>query len=360
MLSLPLMANHTLYMQRCLQLAAEGAGTTAPNPMVGAVLVYEGRIIGEGYHRQYGFAHAEVNCINSVAAEDEHLIPSSTIYVSLEPCAHFGKTPPCADLIIQKKIPRVVVGCRDPFKEVDGKGIEKLLNAGVEVITGVLEEECRLLNQRFFTFYTQQRPYVLLKWAQTAEGNMAYPHNVDANAAEAQRLFITNPVTNKLVHKWRSHEAGILVGTNTALLDDPALDNRLWYGPGPVRMVVDMPLKLPQTLKLFNGQRKTIVFNSIKEEEAGNIVYCKVNSNDNLVEQILNTCHRLRILSLMVEGGPALLNSFIDAGRWDEARVITNDTLFIGEGLPAPRLRGYRFSHSEKIFSDKIDYFLPA
>lgn len=354
------MANHTLYMQRCLQLAAEGAGSTAPNPMVGAVLVYEGRIIGEGYHRQYGFAHAEVNCINSVAGEDKHLIPLSTIYVSLEPCAHFGKTPPCADLIIQKKIPVVVVGCRDPFKEVDGKGIEKLLNAGVEVITGVLEEECRQLNQRFFTFYTQQRPYVLLKWAQTADGKMAYPHHVDTAAAEPQRLFITNPITNKLVHKWRSHEAGILVGTNTALLDDPALDNRLWCGPGPVRMVVDMPLKLPHTLKLFNGQRKTIVFNGMKEEDAGNIVYCKVNENDNLVEQILNACHRQRILSLMVEGGPVLLQSFIDAGSWDEARVITNETLFIGEGLPAPKLRGYRFSHSEKILSDKIDYFLPA
>jgi len=318
--------------------------------MVGAVLVHEDRIIGEGYHRHYGEPHAEVNCINGVSKEDKHLIPSSTMYVSLEPCAHWGKTPPCADLIIQKQIPKVIVGCRDPFKEVDGKGIEKLLNAGVEVIIGILENECKYLNKRFFTFYTKHRPYILLKWAQTADGKIA--------AHSADRLFITNAITNKLVHKWRSEEAGILVGTKTALLDDPALDNRLWTGPSPLRLVVDMDLSLPTGLRLFNHDHKTIVFNTVKHEEDGNILYYQVTEDVNLMHQILNACQQNRILSIMVEGGAKLLQSFIDEARWDEARVITNETLFVGEGLPAPRLTHNHFSGSEKILTDRIDYFL--
>jgi diaminohydroxyphosphoribosylaminopyrimidine deaminase/5-amino-6-(5-phosphoribosylamino)uracil reductase len=338
-----------LYMRRCLQLAALGAGSTAPNPMVGSVLVHSGRIIGEGYHRQYGQAHAEVNCINSVADEDRHLIPSSTIYVSLEPCAHYGKTPPCADLIIRQKIPKVVVGCRDPFKEVDGTGIEKLQKAGIEVITGVLEDECKALNKRFFTFYTQHRPYILLKWAQTADGKIAY--------LSPDRLLITNPITNKLAHKWRGQEAGILVGTNTALLDDPALDNRLWAGPSPVRMVVDMDLSLPPRLRLFNHQHKTIVFNTIKHGEDDNILYYQVTDDVSLVHQILNACYQERILSVMVEGGAKLLQSFIDEGLWDEARVITNETLFIGEGMPAPKLTDFRYSHGEHVLNDRVDNF---
>ena len=346
---LALMNDDELYMRRCLQLAALGAGNTAPNPMVGAVLVHEGRIIAEGYHQQYGYAHAEVNCINSVAEEDKHLIPSSTIYVSLEPCAHHGKTPPCADLIIKHQIPKVVVGCRDPFKEVNGKGIEKLLHAGVEVVTGVLEHECKNINKRFFTFYTKHRPYILLKWAQTGDCKMA--------GYSSERLLITNPITNKLVHKWRSEEAGILVGTTTALLDDPALDNRLWAGKNPIRLVVDMDLSLPATLQLFNGKHKTIVFNTIKHEEVGNILYYQVTHDVSLVHQILNACYQQRILSVMVEGGARLLQSFIDEGLWDEGRVITNETLFIGEGLPAPQLKHNRFSHSEKILTDRIDYF---
>jgi diaminohydroxyphosphoribosylaminopyrimidine deaminase/5-amino-6-(5-phosphoribosylamino)uracil reductase len=343
------MNDDELYMRRCLQLAALGAGNTAPNPMVGAVLVHEGRIIGEGYHQQYGHAHAEVNCINSVAEEDKHLISSSTIYVSLEPCAHHGKTPPCADLIIKNQIPKVVVGSRDPFKEVNGKGIEKLLDAGIDVTTGVLEQDCKNLNKRFFTFYTKHRPYILLKWAQTADGKMA--------GLPTERLFITNPITNKLVHKWRSEEAGILVGTNTALLDDPALDNRLWAGPSPTRLVVDMDLSLPPTLQLFNGKHKTIVFNIVKHEEVGNILYYQVTHDVSLVQQILNACYQHRILSVMVEGGARLLQSFIDEGLWDEARVITNETLFIGEGLPAPQLTHSRFSHDERVLTDRVDYF---
>ena len=246
-------------MSRCIELAKLGAGFTAPNPMVGAVLVYDNRIIGEGYHRHYGHAHAEVNCIASVKKEDEPFIRQSVLYVSLEPCAHHGKTPPCADLIIEKKIPMVVVGSRDPFKEVDGKGIEKLQAAGVEVQEDVLEKECIDLNKRFFTFHTWRRPYIILKWAQSDDGKIAKTGH--------SRVLISNDYTNRLVHKWRSEEASILVGTNTALMDNPSLDTRLWKGPNPVRLVVDKNLALPASLNVFDQKIKTIIFNTLKHEE---------------------------------------------------------------------------------------------
>ena len=250
-------------MHRCLELAGHGSGYVSPNPMVGAVLVHSGRIIGEGYHQRYGQAHAEVNCIDSVSETDRRLIGESTLYVSLEPCAHFGKTPPCTDLIIKHKIPKCVVGCRDPFKEVDGKGIEKLRAAGVHVEVGVLEKECKELNKRFFTFHTEHRPYIILKWAQTGDGFIAGPLNPSASWRRTfedsgetkviqERLLISNEYSNRLVHKWRSEEASILVGTNTALLDDPELTTRLWTGPSPVRIVLDMNLRLPSSLKMFN------------------------------------------------------------------------------------------------------------
>jgi len=343
------MTNDELYMQRCLQLAQLAAGHTAPNPMVGAVLVHNGVIIGEGYHKLYGQPHAEVNCINSVAPEHKHLIPSSTIYVSLEPCAHFGKTPPCADLIIRNNIPKVVVGCRDPFKQVDGKGIEKLQNAGIEVVQNVLEKECRLLNKRFFTFNTQHRPYIILKWAQTADSKIA--------ALTADRLLISNAVTNKLVHKWRSEEAGILVGTNTALTDDPSLTNRLWYGRNPVRLVVDTQLRLPMHLQLFNGEERTIVFNTIKHGDEGNVSYYQVTEDVSMVHQIVNACYQSNIQSILVEGGAKLLQAFIDEGMWDEARIITNTELFIGEGLPAPVLSSFNHVQQEQLLTDSINYF---
>ena len=231
-------------MHRCLELAQLAAGNTAPNPMVGSVLVHNDKIIGEGYHQVYGQAHAEVNCISSVKPEHQGLIPQSTIYVSLEPCAHFGKTPPCADLIIKHQIPKVVVGCRDPFVQVNGKGIEKLQAAGIEVTVGVLEKECKELNKRFFTFHTEHRPYIILKWAQTADLKIA--------AEDYGRVLISNAQSNRIVHKWRSEEMAILVGTNTALFDDPELNTRLWPGGHPIRLVVDMNLRLPSSLKLFN------------------------------------------------------------------------------------------------------------
>ena len=221
-------------MHRCLELAEKAAGHVAPNPMVGAVLVHEGIIIGEGYHQIYGGPHAEVNCIASVPSSLQHLIQDSVIYVSLEPCAHHGKTPPCADLIIRHNIRHVVIGCRDPFVEVDGKGIEKLHAAGIKTETGILEKECRELNKRFFTFHTKHRPFIILKWAQTGDGKIGTENN---------RLHITGSVTNRLVHKWRSEESAILVGANTALADNPQLTTRLWSGNSPTRLIIDPELR---------------------------------------------------------------------------------------------------------------------
>jgi diaminohydroxyphosphoribosylaminopyrimidine deaminase/5-amino-6-(5-phosphoribosylamino)uracil reductase len=379
-------------MNRCLELAGLGSGNVAPNPMVGAVLVYNEKIIGEDYHQKYGEAHAEPNCIASVQEQDRHLISQSTLYVSLEPCVHYGKTPPCADLIIKNKIPKVVIGCRDPFAEVKGRGIEKLIAAGINVEEGVLENECRELNKRFMVFQVQHRPYIILKWAQTANGKIAAPSYsskgggsiaqpslkqastinttipksedsalvaspVGGGREEAGRLYITNDLTNRLVHKWRSEEAAILVGTNTALMDDPQLTTRLWTGSNPVRLVVDMDLSLPSTLKLFDGAANTIVFNSIKHKEQDKILFYQITENVSLVHQITNALHQLKIQSVIVEGGARLLQSFIDEGMWDEARIIKNEELIINNGLAAPILENCQKVSEEKIFTDHIEIF---
>lgn len=336
-------------MHRCLELAQLGAGYVAPNPMVGAVLVHEGRIIGEGWHKEYGKAHAEVNCINAVQEEDRQFISQSILYVSLEPCAHHGKTPPCTDLIIRHKIPKVVIGCRDPFKEVDGKGIEKLKAAGIEVETAVLEEECRELNKRFFTFHKKQRSFIILKWAQTADGFIA--------GDDSKRILISNEFSNRLVHKWRSEEAAIMVGTNTALRDDPALTTRLWPGPSPVRLVIDMNLRLPGSLKVFDGSERTIVFNTIKEDEKPNLSFIKLDKEKQFVPQLMDVLYRLPLQSVLVEGGAALLQTFIESGVWDEARVIVNGELSIGNGLPAPVLKNEQLVMEEKNSTDTISYF---
>lgn len=340
---------HTPYMLRCIELARMGAGFVAPNPMVGAVLVHNERIIGEGYHQQFGLAHAEVNCINSVAEADRSLISSSTIYISLEPCAHFGKTPPCSDLIIQHKIPKVVIGCRDPFEEVNGKGIEKLKKASIEVITGVLEAACKELNKRFFTFHTRHRPYIILKWAQTANGKIAGVGN--------ERLLISNEYSNRLVHQWRSEEAAILVGTNTALKDDPSLNNRSGKGAQPVRMIIDINLRLPQALKIFDQTQKTILFNGMKQEEKNNIIYHRIDADKNLVQQILDACYQLNIQSVLIEGGTQLLQSFINEGKWDEIRTITNESLSISNGLHAPVFQPSDLIKTEKMTTDRINYY---
>lgn len=346
-------------MLRCLELAQLGAGQTAPNPLVGAVLVHNGMIIGEGYHEKYGQAHAEVNCINqALRLGHSALIPASVMYVSLEPCAHFGKTPPCADLIVKHKIPKVVIGCRDPFKEVDGRGIEKLKAAGTEVITGILEDECTKINKRFFTFHIQQRPYVILKWAQTADGFIASSSNFlqkkVATDTLRRRLRISNEYSNRLVHKWRSEEASIMVGTNTALDDNPELTTRLWPGNSPVRLIVDMQLRLPPFLKIFDQKVKTIVFNAVRQDEKENLLYFLVQQDTALVQQVLHALYQLNIQSVMVEGGARLLQSFIDAGTWDEARVISNGQFTAGRGLPAPVLGNVVLEGERTIFSDTI------
>lgn len=337
-------------MHRCVELARLGAGLVAPNPMVGAVVVHQGQIIGEGYHQFYGGPHAEVNAIADViTAGKEKYLAASTLYVSLEPCAHFGKTPPCADLIIEKKIPEVVIGCRDPFAAVNGKGMEKLKAAGINVLPGVLEHECILLNKRFFCFHTQHRPYILLKWAQTNDGFIAH--------ADFSKLSISNAYTNRMVHRWRSEEAAILVGTNTALYDDPALTVRYVDGKNPVRLVVDLSLKLPASLKLFDTTVKTIVFNSVKNEVRDNVIYYQVRKEDSLVHQIVQALYGLNLQSVLVEGGAKLLQSFIAEGYWDEARVITNCSLKTGGGIPAPVLSNAHKTGEEKILSDRIEFY---
>jgi diaminohydroxyphosphoribosylaminopyrimidine deaminase / 5-amino-6-(5-phosphoribosylamino)uracil reductase len=336
-------------MLRCIELASLGAGSVAPNPMVGAVLVHENRIIGEGYHQQYGQPHAEVYCIQSVKEEDLGLLPQSTLYVSLEPCAHTGKTPPCADLIIKKGITKVVIGTPDPFKAVNGKGIEKLTDAGVEVRVGVCADACLELNRRFFTFHQYQRPYVILKWAQTANGKIGNSANV--------RLLISNEYSNRLAHKWRSEEAAILVGTRTALLDNPALTNRLWAGTHPIRLVIDMRLELPLSLQLFDGTAKTIVFNVLKDQEKDQVLYCRVSANEPLVPQLLTALYKLNLQSVVVEGGARLLQSFVDGGAWDEARVIANTQLHVEDGLAAPVLVSSNLIHQEYLENDMITYY---
>ena len=370
------------YLHRCLQLAKLGAGNVAPNPMVGAVLVHNDCIIGEGYHQKYGEAHAEVHSIGQATQSGlTDTISQSTLYVSLEPCAHFGKTPPCADLIIKHKIPKVVIGCRDPFKEVNGKGIEKLKAAEVEVELGILEKECKELNKRFFTFHTQHRPYIILKWAETNDGFMAPPPPEggiadfskmkssflfeDAGTPPSERLgeagrarlFISNEYTNRLVHKWRSEEAAILVGTNTVEYDNPELTTRLWPGNSPVRLIVDRHLRLPSSLKVFNQQVRTIIFNTIKHEEDGNLLYYQVTEDVSLVHQIVNALYQLKIQSVIVEGGARLLQSFIDEGMWDETRVICNEQLAIGKGLRGPKLKDAFLQTVDNVFADSIKIY---
>jgi diaminohydroxyphosphoribosylaminopyrimidine deaminase/5-amino-6-(5-phosphoribosylamino)uracil reductase len=346
------MNNEEIYMQRCLELAKLGIGNVSPNPMVGSLLIHEGRIIGEGYHMQYGKAHAEVNCIENVADEDKKLISRSTLFVSLEPCAHYGKTPPCVDLILAHKISKVVIGCIDPFSKVDGKGIDKLKSAGVEVKVGTLEEQCQELNIRFFTFHNLKRPYIVLKWAQSANQKIANADDV--------RALISNDYTNRLVHKWRSEEAGIMVGTNTAIADNPSLNTRLWQGANPIRLVLDMNLRIPSTLNILNQQQRTIIFNSVKNSTDENLIYVKINDDDNLLQNFMGECYKHNIQSILVEGGAQLLHSFIDEGIWDEARVIQNNNMIIPNGLSAPQLQKQQVLSVEQMSTDTIFYYKNA
>ncbi|GEP96562.1 riboflavin biosynthesis protein RibD [Chitinophaga cymbidii] len=340
--------SHEIFMQRCLQLAATGMGQVAPNPMVGAVLVHDGRIIGEGYHQVFGQAHAEVNCVNSVPADQQELIAKSTMYVSLEPCSHHGKTPPCADLIISRRIPRVVVGCVDSFSEVAGRGIRLMREAGIEVITGVLEAACRDLNKRFFTFHEQQRPYIILKWAQSRDGYIA--------GAEGQPVRISNVYTDRLVHQWRSREMGIMVGTRTALRDDPALTTRLWPGKSPVRLVIDRHLQVPETHRLRDGSAPTIF---ITEKVTDAVKTIRPDFNGEIIPQILPQLHAENIQSVIVEGGAHLLQQFFNSGYWDEARVITGSRV-IGGGVAAPLMTNAVLRDEMELHGDRIACYVPS
>lgn len=329
------MSDHEKYMRRCLELAALGMGSVSPNPMVGAVIVYDGRIIGEGYHQQYGEAHAEVNAVQQVTdkfSDHAELLSRSTIYVSLEPCAHYGKTPPCADLIIKQRIPKVVVGCRDPFEQVNGRGIEKLLAAGIDVITGVLEDECKWLNRRFFTRVQKHRPYVILKWAQTSDGFFA--------PADGSQFWITGTESRKLVHQWRGEEDAILVGTNTVTADNPQLNVRYANGRPPKRIVIDRNLRLHGSLNVFDHSVETLIFNEIKTGIEGKNKYIALEDFDNYVPQyILYQLYLQDTQSVIIEGGAFTLNSFIHAGLWDEARIFTGKAT-LNEGIKAPVING--------------------
>ncbi|MCP4459103.1 MAG: bifunctional diaminohydroxyphosphoribosylaminopyrimidine deaminase/5-amino-6-(5-phosphoribosylamino)uracil reductase RibD, partial [Cytophagales bacterium] len=306
------------------------------------VIVCDGEIIGEGFHEKYGEAHAEVNAI--AAVKDQSILSKSTAYIILEPCAHHGKTPPCANLLIEKGLKRVIIGCRDPFVEVNGKGIERLQEAGVEVVVGVLECECRNLNKRFFTYIERKRPFVILKWAQTNDGFIAR-ENLDLK-------WISNQYSLQLVHKWRSEEAAILVGKNTALHDNPSLTVREWKGKNPVRIVIDNRLELPRELNLFDGSVPTMVLNLEKEERSDGVHYVKYDGSMN---NLLDKLYEQKIQSVIVEGGAKVLNNFIESELWDEARVFSSKKEF-GEGIESPPIGG-RLLEDRKVMGDRLEVF---
>ncbi|MDC3029890.1 bifunctional diaminohydroxyphosphoribosylaminopyrimidine deaminase/5-amino-6-(5-phosphoribosylamino)uracil reductase RibD [Flavobacteriales bacterium] len=330
------------YMQVCVDLALKGLPLAFPNPMVGCVIVHNDSIIGQGYHKQYGSHHAEVNAIANV--ENKELLEQSTLYVSLEPCAHFGKTPPCADLIVKSKIPRVVIGSLDTFSEVNGKGIQRLKEAGIEVLTKVLEKECRAINKRFFTFHEKKRPYIILKWAQTTDGYIA-PLN------QKEPLWISSLESKTLVHLWRSQEQAILVGRKTVELDNPLLTTREVEGKNPIRIVLDSELSLNKDLHIFNDDASTLVVN----DKLSSKNHLKVDF-DNLALSLLTELHSRNIQSIIIEGGAQTLNTFIEAKMWDEARVFTSKKL-LGKGIKSPLIQSV-INQSELIGNDKLTYYI--
>lgn len=334
-------------MNRCLQLATNGFGNAAPNPMVGCVIVYKNQIIGEGFHQKYGEAHAEVNAINSV--KNKEMLKESTLFVNLEPCAHYGKTPPCADLIVKYNIPRVVIGTIDPFAKVAGKGIDILKKAGCDLTVGVLEDECNELNKRFFHFHKTKIPYIILKWAQTNDGFIDKERDADC---EAKPNWITNENTRLLVHKWRSEESAIMIGTTTAKNDNPSLNVRDWSGKNPLRIVIDQELSLPKILNIFNQCSNTIIFNNKQNKLVNNLEFIKIDFSRNIIPQILETLHVKNIQSIIIEGGSMLLQSFIDIGCWNEARYFIGESLF-KSGVKAPSIAG-EFYSQEQIGPDKL------
>lgn len=324
---------HQKYMKRCLQLAQHGIGTTRPNPSVGAVIVVDGKIIGEGYTSVYGGNHAEVNAIESV--KDQSLLKKATLYVTLEPCSHTGKTPPCADLIVKKGIPKVVIGCVDSNSLVAGKGIERLKKNACEVHVGILEKECYEHHKRFFSVQNNKRPYIILKWAQTQNGFIA-PNIKERN--ERSPVWISNTFSQQLVHKWRSQEHAILVGTETAIQDNPSLTVRNWFGLQPIRILLDRSLRVPIHYQLFNHEVKTIVITEKDAVSEGNLIFEKIDFSKNLAKSICIILQKHSIQSVIIEGGKQTIDTFINENLWDEARVFVGNVDF-KDGVEAPVLK---------------------
>lgn len=340
-----------LYMNRCFELALKGSQYAAPNPMVGCVVVYNDKIIGEGYHQKNGEAHAEVNAINSV--KDKSVLKESTLYVNLEPCSHFGKTPPCANLISDHKIPEVFISNVDTFSKVAGKGIEKLKSYGCKVTTGILEKKGRELNKRFFTFHEKKRPYIILKWAQTNDGFIA---KNDQSLGEID--WITSKEAKKLVHKWRSEEMGILVGKNTIISDNPSLTTREFSGKSPIRIVLDSKLELNKEFTVFNDCSKTIIINELESKQDNNLEYIKISNSIDL-GKMLNVLYKKGITSIFIEGGAKIHSSFINQNLWDEARILTSNTLW-KKGIKAPQINKSINFTKEINLQEKLDIIYNA
>jgi len=334
------------YIRRCIELAGKALGKTYPNPLVGSVIVHNGRIIGEGFHKKAGEPHAEINAINSIKEEDKHLIPESTIYVSLEPCAHFGKTPPCALKIVELGFKKVVIGAMDSHDKVNGKGKKIITEAGIEVISSVLEDECRKLNKRFFTYHERKRPFIILKWAQSADGFMD---------KDFQPTQISNSLSKQLVHQMRSEEHAILVGKNTALHDNPSLTVREIEGRNPIRILIDFNLEVPADFNIFNDQAETIIFNSIKNSEEKNLKFIKIE-RENSIKEILEKLYELQIQSVIIEGGRFTLQQFIDQNLWDETLIFKNPNLKLENGTKAPDFK-FNPEKTENLRDTEVLFF---
>lgn len=319
-------------MIRCIELAKNGLGTTYPNPLVGSVIVYNEKIIGEGWHQRAGLPHAEVNAIASVV--DKNLLKEATIYVNLEPCNHYGKTPPCSNLIIKNEIKKVVIGCSDPNPKVAGKGIKKLKDAGCEVIENVLHNEAEELNKRFITFQTKNRPYIFLKWAESNDGFIA-----PLSKKDKKPVWISNKYSRQLAHKLRAEEQAILVGTNTVLEDNPSLTTRDWNGSSPIRVVLDRSLKIPADATIFDGKAKTIIITEQQKNNEAKVIYETVNFFKNLAANICEILYKHNIQSVIIEGGSKTLQTFIDEKLWDEA-IVFRGSSSLNQGLEAPKLNG--------------------
>lgn len=329
------------YMARCIQIAQNGLGSTYPNPFVGSIIVHNQKIIAEGYTSAYGGPHAEVNAIRQI--KDDSILKECTLYVTLEPCSHYGKTPPCCDLVIAKEFKRVVIGTLDPFAEVNGQGYLRLLENGIDVTLGVLEEECKELNRRFITFHQEKRPYIILKWAQTQDGYMGH---------DDVQKWITNRYSRQLVHEWRTEEQAILVGKKTALVDNPQLNTRFWEGKNPLRISIDKFLAIPRYFHLYDQSIPTVIFNAIEDREDKNLKLVKIDFDSNIIPPILDYLYQNNFQTLIVEGGSDTIQKFIDMNLWDEARVLSSNA-FWNEGILAPIVRGKRVSQ-QKIINDHV------